>query len=119
MLQDHSRVAVLGGALAIATSSALFLASFIQTYHRSGGLSRMLLTSWSAVSVLALFLLSILNIFLMHSVFFMVIWPLFGMALTVIGLVLVKFARPEGGWKLVVSNILLLILSFASIVAPN
>lgn len=87
----------------------------------------------SAFIVLVLFVCSILNIVMEYyglyrshqfvydqGVAFMLAWPLVGIFLTGAGLVtLMRREPPDGGWLLGIANVLLLITSFASLVAPN
>jgi hypothetical protein len=55
-----------------------------------------------------------------QGVTFMVAWPLAGIFLTGAGLVTLIRREPSGGaWLLGIANLLLLVASFASLVAPN
>ena len=81
--------------------------------------ARMNFSVWIGLVVLFLYACSILNIIFQWSVSFMVAWPLFGIALTFLGLGLAFSSRAGERWKLISANLLLLILVLASIVLPN
>jgi hypothetical protein len=74
---------------------------------------------WIPVVVLCLFACSVINVISNWSVAFMISWPLLGIALSIFGFGLAFSAPSDERWKLVLANVLLLILAFVSIVAPN
>jgi hypothetical protein len=105
--------------LLAAPAAALLGSVYWGSKEHIGEKSPMPFAFWSALIALLLFAISILNIILSWSVSFMVGWPLAAIPLTALGLALYRGARPGDRRRLVISNILLLVLSFASIVAPN
>jgi hypothetical protein len=74
---------------------------------------------WILACILVLYICSVLNIVFQWSVGFMVAWPLFGIALSFLGLGLAIFSPRGERWKLVTADVLLFVLVFASIVLPN
>ena len=83
-----------------------------------------LIVSLPTLFVLSLYLCSVLNRILLsqtltHNVSFMVVWPLLGIPLAIAGF-FVGILAPNGPrWRLILANILLLIVTFRSMVAPN
>jgi hypothetical protein len=61
----------------------------------------------------------VLNVALWWSVGFAIVWPLLGALFSLLGIGLSIAAAPPDRLKLAIANTLLLILSFASIIAPN
>jgi lipoprotein signal peptidase len=74
---------------------------------------------WVPVMVLGLFISSIVNVLSNGSFMFAVSWPLIGIAFSIFGFGVAFSAPSDERWKLVLANVLLLILAFVSIVAPN
>jgi hypothetical protein len=74
---------------------------------------------WVPLVVLGLFACSIINVISNRSFMFMVSWPLVGIALSLFGCGVAFSASSDERWKLILANVLLLVLTFASIVAPN
>lgn len=74
---------------------------------------------FTTLAAVLLFVYSVINIVFQLSVEFMVAWTLFGIALTFLGIGLAFSTSQSERWRLVIANLLLLILTLASIVAPN
>lgn len=119
---------------ALALPAAVLLVCDFRSRHRTTEMrQRRPFAFSSALIVLVLFVCSILNIVMERyglyrshqfvydqGVTFMLVWPLAGIFLTGAGLVtLIRREPPGGEWILGIANILLLIASFASLVAPN
>jgi hypothetical protein len=77
------------------------------------------LAFWIGVAVLVLYVMSLVNIVLSWSVIYMLVWPLTGIVLSVFGCGLAFSSDQVARVKLISANALLLVLSLASIVAPN
>ena len=77
------------------------------------------LSYWTAIIVCFLYAASIINILVQWSVSYMVGWPLLAFALNGLGICLIRSTPRNDRWILAGSNLLLLVLSFASIVPPN
>jgi uncharacterized protein with PQ loop repeat len=77
------------------------------------------LAFWIGASILISYCCWAINIMLWRSVGFAVAWPLLGALLSMVGLGLSFAAAHTERLKLAIANALLLILSLASIIAPN
>jgi hypothetical protein len=88
-------------------------------FRRGHRVLQMHLAFWIPFLVLCLFACSVINVVSNWSVAFMISWPLLGIALSLFGFGLAFCAPSDERWKLVLANILLLILTYVSIVAPN
>jgi hypothetical protein len=100
-------------------AAALLARVYWLRFRESHGIVKMHFGFLTTLAVLGLYGCSILNIIFQWSVSFMVAWPLFGIALSFLGFGL-AFSAPTGErWKLASANVLLLVLTLASIVLPN
>jgi hypothetical protein len=77
------------------------------------------LAFWTGAISLATFVCWFVNVMFEWSVMFMIGWPLFGIALSVLGCALAFLTKGGERIKLLGANFLLLILSLMSIIAPN
>lgn len=88
-------------------------------FRRSHRVSQMHSAFWAPCFVMCLFVCSVINIVFNWSVAYMISWPPLGIVLSIFGFSRAFWAPSEERWQLVLANLLLLILSYMSIVAPN
>jgi hypothetical protein len=98
---------------------ALGLFFSVWSGHFRSGVRKLNISIWVGTLVLVLFLISLLNVLLSFSVIYMLGWPLIGIVLSVLGCCLAFSAAQPERIKFLAANLLLLVLSVTSIVAPN
>ena len=100
-------------------SAALLVRVYWARFRRNHRAVQMHVAFWVPVVVWGLFVCSIVNAISNWSFMFAVSWPLVGIALSLFGFGVAFSAPSDERWMLVLVNVLLLILAFVSIVAPN
>ena len=100
-------------------STALLARVYWTRFRRNHRAVQMHFAFWTALIVLGLFICSVVNAVSNWSFMFAVGWPLVGIAISLFGCGLAFSAARDERCKLLLANVLVLILTFASIVAPN
>jgi ABC-type polysaccharide/polyol phosphate export permease len=101
----------------LAILASLALGSVVRRRFRAGqNLTRMHLAFWTTLTVLGLFLCSVLNTIFNWSVLFVFAWVLLAIPLTFLGFVLAFLAPEEERLELALANVFLFALTLSSIV---
>ena len=103
----------------LALPAALLLASLWRAHIRDAEYTKGSLSFWTGVLVLVTYGCWFVNVTVEGSVAVMVGWPLVGILLSILGTTLAFWGRKGARLKLAAANLLLLVLSLASIIAPN
>ena len=124
MSTEHWIKKTVATSLLLALPSAALLARVYRTrFRRNHRVVQMHFAFWTALMVLGLFICSVVNAIANGianwSVMFAVGWPLVGIAISLFGCGLAFSAVRDERWKLLLANVLVLILTFESIVLPN
>jgi hypothetical protein len=103
----------------LAVPSLILLLQVRRDRRRAGTAVQTSLAFWTGAIWLATFVCWFVNVMFEWSVMFMIGWPLFGIALAVLGCGLAFLTKGGERIKLLGANFLLLVLSLMSIIAPN
>ncbi len=105
--------------LVFAVPAAVLLATAWRRRAHDERVSKTNLSCWAGGLVLVTYVCWFVNVTIEGSVVVMVAWPLLGMLLSIAGSALAFWAEKGMRPRLVAANVLLLILSMASVIAPN